>query len=397
MTGEMVDYPGFGFEVLAEDPGSRARVGRIDTPHGSLRTPAFIFCATKATVKAASVEDLEAANVDIILANTYHMLIQPGPDVVERMGGLHKFMGWDGPMLTDSGGFQIFSLGQGTEADEIKSSGARKQTKLLQKLTEEGATFRSPRDGSYHTLSPESSIQIQRKLGANLIVVLDECTPYHVDQAYTENSLALTKRWADRSLAEFERSHDGRQALYGVVQGGVYEALRRESAEFVSSRPFFGHAVGGCLGAQADQMYDVVRYSMEPLRRDRPVHLLGIGAIRDIWEGVEMGIDTFDCVTPTRIARHGWALSREAPSFRRNLKNAKFREDDAPLDEDCDCIACRRHSRAYIHHLLKANEILGLHLLTVHNIRYMTRLLATVRSAILAGRLKEAKADWLGD
>ncbi len=393
----MVDYPGFGFEVLAEDPGSRARVGRIDTPHGSLRTPAFIFCATKATVKAASVEDLEAANVDIILANTYHMLIQPGPDVVERMGGLHKFMGWDGPMLTDSGGFQIFSLGQGTEADEIKSSGARKQTKLLQKLTEEGATFRSPRDGSYHTLSPESSIQIQRKLGADLIVVLDECTPYHVDQAYTENSLALTKRWADRSLAEFERSHDGRQALYGVVQGGVYEALRRESAEFVSSRPFFGHAVGGCLGAQADQMYDVVRYSMEPLRRDRPVHLLGIGAIRDIWEGVEMGIDTFDCVTPTRIARHGWALSREAPSFRRNLKNAKFREDDAPLDEDCDCIACRRHSRAYIHHLLKANEILGLHLLTVHNIRYMTRLLATVRSAILAGRLKEAKADWLGN
>lgn len=393
----MVDYPGFGFEVLAEDPGSRARVGRIDTPHGSLRTPTFIFCATKATVKASSVEDLEAANVDIILANTYHMLIQPGPDVVERMGGLHKFMGWDGPMLTDSGGFQIFSLGQGTEADEIKSSGARKQTKLLQKLTEEGATFRSPRDGSYHTLSPESSIQIQRKLGADLIVVLDECTPYHVDQAYTENSLALTKRWADRSLAEFERSHDGRQALYGVVQGGVYEALRRESAEFVSSRPFFGHAVGGCLGAQADQMYDVVRYSMEPLRRDRPVHLLGIGAIRDIWEGVEMGIDTFDCVTPTRIARHGWALSREAPSFRRNLKNAKFREDDAPLDEDCDCIACRRHSRAYIHHLLKANEILGLHLLTVHNIRYMTRLLATVRSAILAGRLKEAKADWLGD
>ena len=392
----MVDYPGFGFEVLAEDPGSCARVGRIDTPHGSLRTPAFIFCATKATVKAASVDDLEAANVDIILANTYHMLIQPGPDVVERMGGLHKFMGWDGPMLTDSGGFQIFSLGQGTEADEIKSSGARKQTKLLQKLTEEGAIFRSPRDGSYHTLSPESSIQIQRKLGADLIVVLDECTPYHVDQAYTENSLALTKRWADRSLAEFERSHDGRQALYGVVQGGIYEALRRESAEFVSSRPFFGHAVGGCLGAQADQMYDVVRYSMEPLRRDRPVHLLGIGAIRDIWEGVEMGIDTFDCVTPTRIARHGWALSREAPAFRRNLRNAKFREDDAPLDEDCDCIACRRYSRAYIHHLLKANEILGLHLLTVHNIRYMTRLLATVRSAILAGRLREAKADWLG-
>ena len=391
----MTDYPGFKFQVLAADAKNRARVGRIDTPHGSLQTPAFIFCATKATIKAASTADLEAANVDIILANTYHMLIQPGPDLVAQMGGLHRFMGWNGPMLTDSGGFQIFSLGQGTEADEIKSAGARKQSPLLEKLTEEGATFRSPRDGTRHTLTPEASVDIQKKLGADLIVVLDECTPYHVDRKYTEDSLALTKRWADRSLAEFERGHDGRQALYGVVQGGVYKELRQESAEFISSRPFFGHAIGGCLGAQKEQMYDAVRYSMEPLRRNRPVHLLGIGGIRDIWEGVEMGIDTFDCVTPTRIARHGWALSREGPSFRQNLRNAKFREDDAPLEEDCDCIACRRHNRAYIHHLLKANEILGLHLLTVHNIRYMTRLLALIRAAILADRLLEAKQDWL--
>lgn len=391
----MVEYPGFGFEVLSEDPNSRARVGRIETPHGTLDTPAFIFCATKAAIKAASPADLEAAKVDIILANTFHLLIQPGPDLVEKMGGLHQFMSWNGPMLTDSGGFQIFSLGRGTEADEIKSSGARKQTPLLQKLTEEGATFRSPRDGAYHTLSPESSIQIQRKLGADLIVVLDECTPYHVDREYTEKSLELTKRWADRSLAEFERGHDGRQALYGVVQGGVYEDLRRESAEFVSSRPFFGHAVGGCLGAQEDQMYDVVADSMAPLRRDRPVHLLGIGGIRDIWEGAEMGVDTFDCVSPTRIARHGWALSREAPKYRRNLKNAKFREDPLPLEEGCDCAACQNHSRAYIHHLLKANEMLGLQLLTVHNIRYMTQLLAAVRGAILSGRFAAAKQEWL--
>ena len=390
-----MEYPGFGFEVLTEDAQSRARLGRIDTPHGSLRTPAFIFCATKAAIKAASVADLAAANVDIILANTYHMLIQPGPDVVAEMGGLHRFTGWDGPMLTDSGGFQIFSLGAGTEADEIKSSGARKQSRLLQKLTENGATFRSPRDGAYHTLTPESSIEIQRQLGADLVVVLDECTPYHVDRDYTEKSLNLTKRWADRSLAEFKRGHNGRQALYGVVQGGVYEELRRESAEFVSSRPFFGHAIGGCLGAQKDYMYDIVRYSIEPLRNDRPVHLLGIGGVRDIWAGVEMGVDTFDCVTPTRIARHGWALSREAPSFRHNLRNAKFRKDKRPLEKDCDCAACIRHSRSYIHHLLKANEILGLHLLTVHNIRYMTRLLATIRSAILTGRLIEAKVDWL--
>lgn len=391
----MIDYPGFAFDVTVRDPASRARVGRLSTPHGALMTPAFIFCATKGAIKAAAPADLATANVDIILANTYHMLIQPGPELVARMGGLHRFMGWNGPMLTDSGGFQIFSLGHGTEAEEIKSRGAHRQTRLLQKLSEEGATFRSPRDGAYHTLTPESSIRTQQKLGADLVVVLDECTPYHVDRDYTATSLALTKRWADRSLAEFERGHDGRQALYGVIQGGVYEDLRRESAEFVSDRPFFGHAVGGCLGAQEEHMYDVVEYSVAPLRPDRPVHLLGIGGVRDIWEGVAMGIDTFDCVTPTRIARHGWALSRVAPTFRRNLRNARYRDDEAPLEPDCDCAACSGYSRAYVHHLLKANEILGLHLLTVHNIRYMTRLLATIRAALLAGRFAEAKAAWL--
>ena len=391
----MLEYPGFKFEVLAEISDNKARAGHIHTPHGSIDTPAFIFCATQGAIKAASVQDLRSANVNIILANTYHLLIQPGANLIERLGGLHRFIGWDGPIFTDSGGFQIFSLGQAADANEIKSDGKRKQIPLLQSLTNEGATFRSPRDGSHHTLSPESSIQIQRKLGADLIVVLDECTPYHVDRKYTEESLTMTNRWADRSLAEFERAHDGRQALYGVIQGGVYEDLRNKSAKFVSSRPFFGHAVGGCLGAQENQMHDVVRYSLMPLRRDRPVHLLGIGGIRDIWEGVEMGIDTFDCVIPTRIARHGWALSHEAPSFRRNLKNAKFRFDEAPLENNCDCVACCHHSRAYIHHLFKANEILGLNLLTVHNIHYMTRLLATVRSAILSGRLREARADWL--
>ena len=392
----MVHYAGFKFEVMGSDPTSRARVARIDTPHGPIQTPNFIFCATKATVKAATIDNLEESNVDIILANTYHMLIQPGPDLVAEMGGLHKFMGWKGPMLTDSGGFQIFSLGAGTEADEIKAAGTRKQKPLLQKISENGATFRSPRDGTYHTLTPESSIDIQRKLGADLIVVLDECTPYHVDRHYTLDSLALTKRWAERSLAEFQRGHEGNQALYGVVQGGVYEDLRRDSAEFVSSRPFFGHAVGGCLGAQKDQMYDAINYSVEQLRKDRPVHLLGVGGIRDIWEGVEMGIDTFDCVTPTRIARHGWALTRQPPNFRKNLRNAQFRKNNNPLEMDCDCTTCQRHSQAYIHHLFKAGEILGLQLLTVHNIRHMTRLLEAVRSSILGGRLKEEKRRWLG-
>jgi queuine tRNA-ribosyltransferase len=388
-------YPGFGFEVLARDAESHARLGRLQTPHGTIATPAFIFCATKGAIKAASPSDLRAVNADIILANTYHLMIQPGADTVERMGGLHRFTGWNGPMLTDSGGFQIFSLGHGGASNEIKNSRHDKRSPLLTKLTEEGATFRSPRDGAYHTLTPEASIAIQRKLGADMIVVLDECTPFHVDRDYTARSLAMTHRWADRCLAEFERGHDGKQALYGVVQGGVYADLRREGAAFVASRPFFGHAVGGCLGDHKDQLYDIVGYSMEPRAEDRPVHLLGIGGIRDIWEGVALGIDTFDCVTPTRIARHGWALQRQAEAYRINLRNARFAEDREPLDPECDCPTCRNFSRGYVHHLLKAGEILGIQLLTVHNIAFMTRLMATIRAALLAGRFAEAKRAWL--
>lgn len=399
---DRLDYPGFGFEVMEHDAASRARLGRLTTPHGQLMTPAFIFCATKAAIRGASPRDLRAANVEMVLANTYHLLIQPGPDLVEKLGGLHKFMGWDGPMLTDSGGFQIFSLGQGTESSEIKgsrqASGNIKRNPLLLKLSEEGAVFRSPRDGTKHTLTPESAIRIQRQLRPDLAVVLDECTPVHVERAYTENSLKLTHQWAERSLAEFARHHDGTQGLYGVVQGGIYEDLRREGAEFVASLPFFGHAVGGCLGDHKDSMYDIVDYAMAPLVKaapERPVHLLGIGGIRDIWEGVEMGVDTFDCVTPTRIARHGWALKKKAKDFRINLRNARFREDERPLDGDCACYACENFSRGYIHHLFKAGEILGLQLLTQHNIAFMVGLMTEIRSALLRGKFAETKRAWL--
>jgi queuine tRNA-ribosyltransferase len=392
-------YPGFGFDILERDKNSRARLGRLQTPHGDLLTPGFIFCATKAAIRGASPRDLRTANAEMVLANTYHLLIQPGPDVVERLGGLHKFMGWDGPMLTDSGGFQIFSLGQGTESSEIKGSRPDKRNPLLLELSKEGAVFRSPRDGTKHTLTPESSIQIQRQLRPDLAVVLDECTPVHVDRDYTEKSLMLTHNWAERSLAEFARHHDGTQGLYGVVQGGIYEDLRRQGAETIASKPFFGHAVGGCLGDHKDAMYNIIEYAMVPLSKTadkRPVHLLGIGGIRDIWEGVAMGIDTFDCVTPTRIARHGWALKRGAESFRINLRNARFREDSLPLDEACGCYACQNFSRGYIHHLFKANEILGLQLLTQHNITFMVGLMSEIRSALSRGRFEEAKKDWLG-
>ena len=390
----MTDYPGFGFEITARDEGSRARLGRLTTPHGAFETPAFIFCATKAAIKAAGPKELRAANADIILANTYHLMLQPGADLIEKMGGLHAFMGWDGPMLTDSGGFQIFSLGHGSVAEEVKGNRNSKRPPTLLKITEEGARFRSYVDGAFHMLTPESSIDLQRKLGADLIVVLDECTPYHVERDYTARSMEMTHRWADRGHAEFERGHDGRQALYGIVQGGVYEDLRRESAGFIASRPFFGHAVGGCLGGEKSEMYEVVGHAMRYLDTPRPVHLLGIGDPPDIWAGVEMGVDTFDCVTPTRVARHGWALTRRAENHRLNIRNARFREDKGPLDEECACPTCQTYARAYIHHLLKAGEIFGLQLLTQHNIAFMTRLMATIRAAIGEGRLAEARREW---
>jgi queuine tRNA-ribosyltransferase len=394
----MTNFSGFDFEILTQDRASRARHGRLTTPHGTIETPAFIFCATKATVKAAIPRDLKEHNVDIILANTYHLMLQPGAELVQRMGGLHKFMNWDGPMLTDSGGFQIFSLGHGSVAEEVKGSQQADRPNLLVDISEDGATFRSYIDGSQHTLTPESSIDIQRKLGPDLVVVLDECTPFHVDRDYTARSLELTHRWADRSLAAFELGANGRQALYGVLQGGVYADLRRAAADFLTSRPFFGHAVGGCLGIDGDQMLEIVGFAMEHLKTARPVHLLGIGGVRDIWTGVKLGIDTFDCVAPTRIARHGWALAREAtPKNRLNLRNARFRDDPGPLDHACNCHACHHFSRAYIHHLFKANEMLGIQLVTLHNIAFMTTLMKTIRDALTEDRLAAAEAVWFAD
>lgn len=391
----MLEYPGFDFTILKQDPNSNARLGIVKTPHGDFETPNFIFCATKAAIKGAGPDDLEEINTGIILSNTYHLLLRPGPDLVEKMGGLHKFMGWDGPMLTDSGGFQIFSLGHGSVADEIKGKNKFRENTSLKKITEKGATFKSYIDGSTKTLTPESSIEVQRKLGADLILVLDECTPFHVDKKYTERSMEMSHRWGDRSLEEFKRTHTGKQGLYGIVQGGVYEDLRLRSAEYTASRPFFGTAIGGSLGATKAQMYDVVDYAMAGVEMSRPIHLLGIGGVDDIWENVEKGIDTFDCVSPTRIARHAWALAREGKKFRLNLQNSRFKEDPKPIEEDCDCSTCQKYSRAYIHYLLKAKEMQGVHLLVVHNMRFMMRLMETIRQALREDRLAEAKREWL--
>lgn len=393
----MTFYSNFSFDVECHDPaGSCARIGSLKTPHGVIETPNFIFCGTKASVKALSPAQLREAGTDIILSNTYHLMLQPGADTVARMGGLHKFMGWDGPMFTDSGGFQIFSLGHGGVADEIKGRMSQNRDKSVLRITEEGATFKSYLDGKIHFLSPEISVDIQRKLGADLIVQLDECTPFHADQDYTASSMAMSMRWGDRSLAAFEKDNDGKQAMYGIVQGGVYPDLRKESSEYTRNAPYFATAIGGSLGSHKEQMYEVVNMCMPHIHPDRPVHLLGIGDFDDIFRNVAQGIDTFDCVSPTRMARHGWALKKGAPKGRVNLRNARFRDDPLPIEEGCSrCYTCQNFSTAYLNHLFKAGEILGFQLLSIHNIATMNRLMREVRSAVRAGTLKRAAQEWV--
>ncbi|OEY86458.1 tRNA guanosine(34) transglycosylase Tgt [Wolbachia pipientis] len=383
--------------IIIKQSGS-ARAGLINTPHGSIETPAFIFCATKGAIKVADTERLDDAGTQIILANTYHLMLQPGEDTIAQLGGLHKMMGWNKPMLTDSGGYQIFSLGHGSVSEEIK--GIRSKQRTLLTINEDGAVFRSYINGKTYCLTPEKSIQIQQKLGADLILVLDECTPFHVSKEYTKQSMRMSHKWATRSLQEFEKSKQGKQVLYGISQGGVYKDLRKESCEFINNAPFFGQAIGGSLGKDKKQMYEVVAYNMEYLRQDRPTHLLGIGSIVDIFHAINLGIDTFDCVHPTRLARHGGALIK--PNNRSsqckehiNLRNKQFELDNNPIEDDCSCFTCRKHSRAYLHYLLKARELLAYTLITYHNIFFINKLMQSIRQAILDNRLNQEKSNWI--
>lgn len=389
-------YPNFSFDIKARDAKSGARVGVLKTPHGTISTPNYIFCGTKATVKNVSPCQLKEAQTDIILSNTYHLMLQPGADLIEKMGGLHKFMGWDGPMLTDSGGFQVFSLGEGTMANEIKGRSKKgRENKNLMSISEEGCVFKSYIDGKTIKLTPEYSMEIQRKLGADLLMQFDECTPYHVDKDYTARSMEMSVRWGDRCLVEFQRHDNGAQGLYGIVQGGVYPDLRKFSAEYTADRPFFGTAIGGCLGGTKEEMHDVVASSVPYIHPDRPVHFLGIGRIQDVFTFVRLGIDTFDCVIPTRLARHGSAYVKGEPKETINLKNACYREDDSPLDERIGIPASQNFSKAYIHHLLKSDELLATQILAQHNIATMNMLMREVREAISAGTLDTLEKEWL--
>ncbi|MBI1300400.1 MAG: tRNA guanosine(34) transglycosylase Tgt [Alphaproteobacteria bacterium] len=389
-------YPNFSFDIKHKARDSRARVGQIHTPHGSIPTPNYIFCGTKATVKNVSPTQLKEAKTDIILSNTYHLMLQPGADLVEKMGGLHKFMGWDGPMLTDSGGFQVFSLGEGTMANEIKGrSNKGYDSKNLLSITEEGCTFKSYIDGKTIKLTPESAMEIQRKLGADLLMQFDECTPYHVDKDYTARSMEMSIRWGDRCLTEFKRHDNGAQAVYGIVQGGVYSDLRKFSADYTKDRPFFGTAIGGCLGGTDEEMYTVVDSAAPHIHPERPVHFLGIGRIKDVFTFVRLGIDTFDCVIPTRLARHGTAFVKGQETETINLKNARYREDKSPLDENIGIPASSQFSKAYIHHLLKADELLATQILAQHNIATMNMLMREVREAIKNNSLEILEMEWI--
>lgn len=388
----MLTYPDFAFDITYRDPASRARLGTLKTPHGTINTPNFIFCGTKAAIKSLSPAQMREAQTDIILANTYHLM--GAADTIEAAGGLHKFTGWNGPMMTDSGGYQIFAMGHGGVADEIKGRN-RKIEKSLLKVTEEGATFKIS-NGDVVTLTAEMSIQIQRKLGADLIYQFDECTPYNVEEAYTRESMYRSHRWGERSLVEFERTDNGMQALYGIVQGGVYKDLRDESCAWTKEKPFFGTAIGGCLGGSKEEFYEITGWCMPQIHQDRPVHLLGIGMIRDIFQCVRLGIDTFDCVHPTRLARHGTALMKGVGERTQiNMKNAQFRNDHSPLDANSPLAASREFSKAYVHHLIREKESLGIQILAQHNVSVMNQLMREIRAAVSAGSLDSLEKEWI--
>ncbi len=398
------------YELIHQDKHSRARTGVIHTAHGDILTPAFVAVATRASVKAVEPEAIKEIGIQTVIANSYHLHLRPGEDTIKELGGLHRFSGWDGPTMTDSGGFQVFSLGAGKEhgvgkvasifpGEEAVPTGY-KHGKSLVKLTEDGVWFHSVIDGSLRFFSPESVIEIERKLGADIILVLDECTsPLH-DYDYTKRAMERTHRWAARARTAFARLKDNlefpnpHQHLFGIVQGGAYEDLRTESARVIGEMDFDGFAIGGSLGKSKADMYRVLDWTIPLLPDEKPRHLLGIGEIADIFAAVRRGIDSFDCAAPTRIARNGTVFVRDAPRHRINLRNARFRTDPRPIDETCDCFTCRHHSRAYLRHLCMAGELSFYRLATIHNLRFMARLMAEIRAAISADRLDELEAEW---
>lgn len=370
----------FAFEIVAEDPRTRARAGLLHTPHGPVETPIFMPVGTQATVKTLSQQDLETLGTRILLGNAYHLYLRPGHELIDRAGGLHAFMGWERPILTDSGGYQVFSLNE------------------LRKISAEGVRFQSHLDGSSHLFTPEKVMEIEHGLGADIIMAFDECTSFPCTRQYARDSMELTLRWAARCLKRHlqlaaERTHRPPQALFGIVQGSTFADLRADCARRLSAMDLPGYAIGGlAVGEPRAEMFAGIDATLPHLPTRKPRYLMGVGLPNDLVEAVAAGIDMFDCVIPTRNARNGTAFTR---SGRVRLKNAKFAEDRAPLDGDCACKTCRHYTRAYLRHLFQTREILGLHLATCHNVHFYLQLMRDMRQAIIDGRFADWQAEFL--
>ncbi|WP_298706248.1 tRNA guanosine(34) transglycosylase Tgt [uncultured Veillonella sp.] len=361
------------YELEKECPHTGARAGLLHTPHGTFKTPMFMPVGTQATVKTMSPEELKEMGAQIILSNTYHLFLRPGPELVEEAGGLHRFMNWDGGILTDSGGFQVFSLGD------------------LRKITEEGVAFRSHIDGSKKFLSPEIATKVQEQLGSDIAMAFDECIPYPADYAYTDRSTARTTRWAERCL----KAHTSKkQGMFGIVQGGMYKDLRTRSAKELVAMDFDGYSIGGLsVGEPHDIMYDILEHTTPLLPTYKARYLMGVGTPDCLVEGVARGVDMFDCVYPTRVARNGMAMTHTG---RVTLKNAAYAHDWGPIEEGCQCYACRNYSRAYIRHLYKAEEILAFRLVSYHNLYFLLDFMRRMRQAILDDRFPAFRDEFWG-
>ncbi len=390
------------FQVKTND--GKARTGELKLKHGTVHTPELMPVATKATVKALSPDDLNELNAQILICNTYHLMLQPNADLIEKMGGLHKFMNWNKPLVTDSGGFQAFSLGLGKEhavgkmyfPGEINKK-HKPRGKSTVKINDKGISFRSIYDNSPQFLTPEKSIKIQEKLGADIILALDECTSPLSSKEYTANSMERTHEWAKQCLD----AHETDQAIVGIIQGGHWQDLREKSAKYITSLDFDGFAIGGSLGKSKKDMHNVLDWVIPYLSKNKPCHLLGIGVVEDIFESVERGVDLFDCVGPTRMARSGYVYVRppigtKKNKYRYKLLSNKYKTDDIPLDPNCECKICKNYTRAYINHLLKTEELLGYNLISFHNLHFMIKLMREIRNAIESVTLQEMKKEWIG-
>ena len=373
------------FRLLKQDKKSKARMGEIKTPHGVILTPAFVPVGSQATVKSLTPQDLEEIGVQVFFANTYHLYLRPGVKIVKKMGGLHQFMNWERPLMTDSGGFQVFSLGRSD----------------LVKIDYDGVSFRSHLDGSRHYFTPEKSIEAQQDLGADMMVAFDECPSYPVTYEYAKIAMQRTHRWALRSLRTAQsKPFKDKQFIFGVIQGSTFEDLRKESAEFISSQLFDGLAIGGvAVGESKKEMVQVLDWVMPVLQKQkvkRPIHLLGVGEIDDIFSAVERGVDIMDCVMPTRLGRMGWILIKEkVKDFKDDITKEEFAGDRRPLDPACQCFVCQNFSRAYLNHLFRAKELLAYRLATYHNLYFMEQLFAKIREAIKKDEFLDFKKTWL--